>query len=102
MSRNIRFKQNFIMTVVNTQLNDAGELVATENFVHVSYGDTYVVDRWEINGNNVTIYFPDDPNLSRTHGVAHNVEIGFCDFTDTVQLAATIAARPSGGCGCGH
>jgi hypothetical protein len=101
MARNIRFVQNFIMTLVETKLDDQGQLVATESLLHIAFGETYPVDRWEVNGNSVTIYFPDDPNESRIHGVAHNVELGFCEFTDTVQVAAGIAAASApGGCGC--
>lgn len=88
------------MLVVETALDDEGNLAAKEHYIHVAHGDTYPISHWEINGNVATIFFPDD-NTSRIHGMAPNVEASFCDFSDSNVVAGAVAeAAKKKGCGC--
>jgi len=90
------------MTVVETKVDSEGNLTTQDHLVHVTHGDVYTLQRWDINGNVATLYFPDDSS-SKVHGVAPMVEASFCDFQDSqiVEAQAAQAAAPKG-CGCGH
>ena len=100
MARNVRFLQNFIMTTINTVVNDDGDLIAQDISSHIHFGEIYPLDNWVVNGNTITLYFAENSTIK---GVAPNVEKGFCEIIDDVVQAQVVAqaAQKSGGCGCG-
>jgi len=103
MAVQVRFVNNFILTVVETITDDDGRLQAQERLVHIHVGDIYALERFEqIGDDKFDLHFLDSGPLNG--GVAHRVEGDLCEFTQSDKVKANrIAATAAGGCGgCGN
>lgn len=106
MAKSIRFTANFFIDIVNTILNEQGEMVVDRHSLPVEFGQIYQVESYEDDGTFLRITFPKD---SRLAGIAPRVTKAYVDINDIVQekkaheAAVASGAKPAGGCGgCGR
>lgn len=91
----VRFLNNFIMTVIQTVVDENDKLVIQENDIHICVGDVYNIVQYERHSDDrVDLHFPDSSPLA---GVAHNVEGDYCEIRE--PHAAKPKVVGCGGCG---
>ena len=93
---NIRFLNNFVLTVVTTGINDAGDIVAEEHQFHVKQGDIYPISQYERHPDGkVDIQFPDTCDLA---GMANRIEGDYCEIVDPPASRPLTISSGCGGC----
>jgi hypothetical protein len=94
---NVRFLHNFVLTVVQTELDEhTDKMVVKNNNYHIQTGDVHIIEKYEKNDNNTfNLYFPKNSNLK---GVSFRVEGDYLEISDPSQKKDQVY----GGClGCG-
>jgi hypothetical protein len=99
---NVRFLNNFIIEVTQTDVDDNGDIVVVKKRVHVKRGDIYKLHSYERYGTMLTLEFekPDGHFGDYLHGVARGVESDYCEIME--KRAPTINLNHGGCGGCGH
>lgn len=94
---NVRFLNNFIITVVQTITDDEGMLSAQEKQFHIAMGDVYPLTQYQRHPDGrLDLEFPDTCPLA---GLAMNVESDYCEL---VEPKTTVTAQVTGCGGCGN
>jgi len=73
----VRFLNNFIITVKKTILDENENLTVVDMQRHVKMGDIHSIDNYVEKDNFLTLYFSDKSSL---HGVAFNIEKDYCEI----------------------
>jgi hypothetical protein len=96
MAINVRFLNNFVLTVVHTSEVD-GKLTAQEKTFHIALGDVYPLSQYTRHPDGrLDLEFPDDCPLA---GLAQNVESDYCELIEPKSRAS---AKITGCGGCGN
>jgi len=98
MSISVRFLASFIITIVQTTIDDeTGQLVVSQAQKPVKVGDIYTVEQYQRHQDGkLDLHFPDTSPLA---GVANRIEPDYCEL---VVPQAIAKKKASGGCGsCG-
>jgi hypothetical protein len=99
----VRFIHNFIITVIETYVDDSGSLRTRQHMHHVERGDIHFISSFSRNKHLVSLVFaPNDP----FKGVSENIESEYCEFLTPQHLQPPRSNNIVGGhrgCGgCGH
>ncbi len=93
---NIRFRNNFIIKVVRTTLDENDQLTTTTHHIHVYLGDIHPIDSYEKTPDGKFIFH--FPQSSVLHGVAHRIESDYCEIMGEPK-SKNVSLSPSTGCG---
>jgi len=94
----VRFLNNFVMTVIQTVEDSQGKLTTQTKPFHIRMGDIYPLSSYERHPDgHVDLHFPDSCPLS---GVAERVEGDYCEIPKTPSKTVVTDMTPGcGGCG---
>lgn len=92
----VRFTANFILPVVETVINEQGELVTQQKKHNIKFGDTYPLVGYDVHGTSVTLQFDESSPIK---GTAPHVEKDYCELRPGEPLPAD--KQPKSGSGCG-
>jgi hypothetical protein len=99
MTVSVRFLNNFILTVVQTVLDNDGRMSVKEKSFHIQMGDIYKLTQYHRHPDgHLDLHFADDSPLA---GVAQRVEPDYCELLEPKPTSG-VTARVTGCGGCGN